>query len=456
MRARIDQPSRPANTPGVALRLPPTFAALRHRNYRLFFAGQLVSLVGTWMQSVAQGWLVYKLTGSALALGLVSAAAQAPMLVLALVGGAVADRVAKRQLLIVTQSALGCCALVLGAFVAFDLVRPWHVALIAALSGIANAFDIPTRQSFVVDMVGEEDLLNAIALNSAIFHGARIIGPTIAGLMVASVGLAACFVINGASFLAVIAALAAMRLPPRARPHADGSLWRNLVAGVRYAARTPHVAAILVLVATFGIFGLPYAVLLPVYARDILGVGPQGLGMLFAATGTGALAGALALATFSRTRRRALLLLVGLVLFAVAITGFGWSHRFWLSLGSLVIAGAAVITFMASCNTLLQTTVPDELRGRVMGMYSFVFMGLAPFGALQAGSVAHAFGAPVAILVGAVVCVVAVLLTLALVPALRRAQDEPAAASAGSAAPASVGPAAPAAPPLPVEPGPQS
>ncbi|MBI5481483.1 MAG: MFS transporter [Deltaproteobacteria bacterium] len=442
----------------MALRLPPTFAALRHRNYRLFFAGQLVSLVGTWMQSVAQGWLVYQLTGSALALGLVSAAGQAPVLVLALLGGAVADRVAKRPLLLFTQSALGCFALLLGALTALDLVRPWHVALIAALSGVANAFDLPTRQAFVTEMVGEDDLLNAIALNSAIFHGARIIGPTVAGLMVASVGLSACFLVNGASFLAVIAALVAMRLPPRARPPADGSLWRNLVAGVRYAARTPHVAAILLLVATFGVFGLPYAVLLPVYARDILGVGPQGLGMLFAASGTGALAGSLALATFSRTRRRALLLLVGLGAFAVAIGGFGWSQRFGLALGFLVVSGASAITFMASCNTLLQTTVPEELRGRMMGMYSFVFLGLAPFGALQAGSVAHAFGAPVAILVGAVVCVVAVVLVVGFVPTLRRPQDELAAASAGAAAPASAGLAAPTRPtatPLPIEPGPQ-
>ena len=307
-------------------------------------------------------------------------------------------------------------------------------------------------------MVGEEDLLNAIALNSAIFHGARIIGPTIAGLLVATVGMSACFLINGASFLAVIGALAAMRLPPRGRAPADGSLWRNLVDGVRYAARTPHVAAILVLVATFGIFGLPYAVLLPVYARDILGVGPQGLGMLFAASGAGALVGSLTLATFSRTRRRVLLLLVGLGGFAVAICGFGWSHRFGLSLGFLVVAGASVITFMASCNTLLQTTVPEALRGRIMGMYSFVFLGLAPFGALQAGAVAHAFGAPVAILVGAIVCVVVVLLTVALVPSLRRPQEELTAASAGPAVAAGAGQGPPrrlAAAPLPVEPPPQ-
>jgi MFS family permease len=442
---------RAANTPVVPWRVPPTFTALRHRNYRLFFAGQLVSLIGTWMQSVAQGWLVYQLTGSALALGLVSAAGQAPVLLLSLPAGALADRVAKRRLLVVTQSALGLCALLLGALVAAHLVQPWHVAVVAALSGIANAFDMPTRQSFVVEMVGEEDLLNAIALNSAVFHGARIIGPTIAGLLVATVGLAACFLANGVSFLAVIGALAAMRLPPPARPTADGSVWRDLVAGLRYVVRTPLVGAILLLVATFGVFGFPYAVLLPVYARDILGVGPQGLGLLYSASGAGALAGSLALATFSRTRRRALLLLVGFGAFAVAISGFAWSQRFGLSFACLVVAGGAVITFMSSGNTLLQTTVPDAMRGRVMGMYSFVFMGLAPFGALQAGAVAHAFGAPVALFAGAVVCVVVAALVGALVPALRRPQDE-AATSAGGGT--STVPAAAGGPPP--DPGPQA
>jgi len=406
----------------VALRLPATFAALRHRNYRLFLLGQLVSLVGTWMQSVAQGWLVYKLTGSALALGLVAAAGQTPMLVLALVGGAVADRVAKRRLLMVTQSLLAGFAACLGTLTALGVVRPWHVAVLAALSGTAGAFDVPTRQAFVSEMVGDEDLMNAIALNSSVFHGARIIGPTIAGLLVAAAGLAACFFINSLSFLAVIGALYAMRLPPPAPRAREASLWSHLVAGLRYAGRTPLVAGILVLVAAFSIFGLPYAVLLPVYARDILAVGPQGLGMLSAASGTGALAGALGLATFSRTRRRTTLALVGLAVFAVAISGFGWAPRFSLALGCLVVSGGAALTFMASCNTLLQASVPDDMRGRVMGMYSFVFLGLAPFGALQAGGLAQHVGAPTTITIGSAACLGAVIAAVSLVPALRRPQ----------------------------------
>jgi MFS family permease len=406
----------------VAWRLPTTFTALRHRNYRLFFGGQLVSLVGTWMQSVAQGWLVYKLTGSALALGLVSAAGQAPMLVLSLVGGAVADRVAKRRLLIVTQSLLAGFAACLGLLTAFGVVRPWHVALLAALSGTAGAFDVPTRQAFISEIVGDEDLMNAIALNSTVFHGARVIGPTIAGVLVATVGMAACFLINSVSYLGVIAALAAMRVPPRvAASHGEG-LWRHLVAGVRYAGRTPVVAAILALVATFSIFGLPYAVLLPVYARDVHGVGPQGLGMLYAASGAGAVVGALGLATFSRTRRRTILALAGLATFALAVTAFGWAPRFAFALVCLVVSGGAGLTFMASCNTLLQSTAPDELRGRLMGIYSFVFLGLAPFGALQAGALAQRFGAPRTITIGALVCLVAVVVAVALVPALRRPQ----------------------------------
>jgi MFS family permease len=432
----------------VALRLPATFAALRHPNYRLFFAGQLVSLIGTWMQSVAQGWLVFKLTGSAFFLGVVAAAGQAPVLALSLVGGVVADRVPRRRLLMITQSSSALCALGLGTLVALDVVRPWHVAGFAALSGIANAFDMPARQAFVVEMVGQDDLMNAIALNSSVFHAARIIGPSIAGLLVAAVGMAVCFFLNGLSFVAVIAALAAMRLPaPRAAPP-KGSVWSHIVEGVRYVGRDRLVGGVMLLIASFSLFGLPYAVLMPVFADKILRVGPRGLGLLFAAAGVGALGGALLLATFARTRRRALLLLGGVLVFAVGVSGFGLSRTFPLSLALLALCGGASVSFMSSCNTMIQASVPDRLRGRVMGIYSLAFMGLAPLGALQAGTVAEHCGAPTSLVAGALICVLAAATVVALVPALRRPQPAPAAAGAVPGRPAAGAAPVPAFDPL--------
>jgi MFS family permease len=421
----------------VALRLPATFAALRHPSYRLFFAGQLVSLIGTWMQSVAQGWLVFQLTGSALYLGVVAAAGQAPVLALSLVGGVVADRIPKRRLLIATQSTMAVVALALGTLVALGVVRPWHVAVFAALSGIANAFDMPARQAFVVEMVGQGELMNAIALNSSVFHAARIIGPSVAGLLVASVGMAACYFINGLSFVAVIAALALMRLTAAPRARDAGGVWARLVEGVRYVARDRLVGGVMILIACFSLFGLPYTVLMPVFARDILHAGPQGLGGLYAAAGVGALGGSLVLATFSKTRRRALVLIGGVLLFAAALSGFALSRRLPLSLALLAVSGGAGVTFMSSCNTTVQASVPDALRGRVMGIYSLMFMGLVPFGALQAGAVAERFGAPLALGAGALVCAAATVTVIALVPALRRPQDETAAAPPSVAHPGS-------------------
>ena len=402
------------------LRLPATFAALRHPNYRAFFLGQTVSLAGTWMQIVAQGWLVLKLTNSAFLLGLVLAAEQAPVLILSLWGGLAADRVSKRRLLIATQSALGTLALGLGSLTALGVVRPWHVIVFAALTGIANAFDGPVRQAFLVDLVGQEDLLNAVALNSSIFHGARIVGPTIAGFLVATVGLSACFFVNCVSFAGVIAALMRMPLrdaPPRAR---SASAWRDLVEGVRYVVRHRRVAAMLLLVATYSVFGMSHTVLLPIFARDVLHVGAQGLGMLYAASGAGALAGALTLASFGRTRRRTWLLIIGLILFSAALAGFAASRVWPLSLALLAVCGMAGLISMATCNTLIQTAVPDALRGRVMGIFSVMLLGFSFFGSLQVGALGQRLGAPVAAFMGAVVCLVATAAVVAATPGLRR------------------------------------
>jgi len=382
------------------LKLPRTFRALRHRNFRLYWCGQLFSLTGTWMQNVAQGWLVYRLTDSPLALGLVGFVGSLPILLFSLFGGVIADRLHKRNLLLATQTAAMLQALILATLTVTGLIQVWQIIVLALLLGTVHAFDTPARQAFVIELVGKEDLMNAIALNSSVFNATRIIGPAIAGVLISLIGEAGAFYINAFSFLATIAALLLMRV--EAVNHSDGeTVWRNLIAGLRYIKQTPIVRTLLSLIAVSSLFGMSAVALMPVFAKDILQVGPTGLGFLTAAIGGGALSGALTLASLGNFQRKGLLLSIGNLAFPSMLLLFALSRSFALSLLFLIGGGWGLITQNALTNTLLQTSVPDHLRGRVMSVYALMFLGMMPLGNLQAGVVAEHLGAPVAVVLGA-------------------------------------------------------
>jgi MFS family permease len=389
---------------GGKSRLPAALRALGHRNYRLFFGGQLISLSGTWMQSVAQSWLIYRLTGSAVLLGLVSFSGQIPVFLLASFGGAAADRFTRRHILLLTQAASMLLAFVLAALTLSGVVREWHVFTLAACAGVVNAFDIPARQSFVVDLVGKEDLINAIALNSSMFNGARIVGPAVAGVVVAAVGEGWCFFANGASYLAVLGSLLAIRVAARARPRPEGSTFENIRAGFHFVIDTGPVRGLMLLLGLVSLTGMPYAVLMPIFANQILGGGPDSLGVLMGASGLGALTGAVALAARKSLRGLGRWVAFGSAAFGASIILFSMSRTFWLSALLLIPAGCSMMVQMASSNTLIQSMVPDELRGRVMSVYSMMFMGMAPVGALLAGALAGRLGAPLTVALGGAIC----------------------------------------------------
>ncbi len=379
-----------------------TFAALRHRNYRLFFIGQLISLTGTWMQNVAGRWLVYELTGSPFKLGLVTFAAGVPVLLFSLWGGVVADRVPKRRLLLATQSLMMLLAVVLTIDVLLGTVRWWHIGILEFLLGIANAFDAPARQAFVVEMVGRKELMNAIALNSAIFNSARIIGPTIAGVTLAALGPAWCFGLNAVSFLAVLVGLLLMNVPPYVGAPAIESPIKQMKEGVTYIWRHPFVRTLIALVAVSNMFALAYMALLPAFAESVLHVGTVGYGFMMTAVGVGALAGALVIASLGDFQRKGLLLTVGNMLFPIMVIGLALSKSYHLTMGFLVVSGFAFMTQNATANTLVQTTVPDNLRGRVMSVYTMVFQGFA-IGSLLVGAIAEFAGVPAGAAFGGVI-----------------------------------------------------
>jgi len=387
--------------------VPHILRALRHRNYKLFFGGQLISLVGTWMQSVAESWLVFRLTGSSALLGLSAFASQFPVLLFASVGGIVADRSNRHRILIATQSASMLLPLILAVLTLTDHVRVWHVFVLASCLGVVNAFDIPARQAFLMDMVGREDLVNAIALNSSMVNGARVVGPSVAGLLVGAVGEGWCFLLNALSYIAVIAGLLLMRIDrPRARPR-ESSPWQDPVEGFAFVARTAPVRALLLLLGAVSFAGMPYAVLMPVFDETILHGGPEGLGVLMGCSGVGALAGALTLATRHGVRGLGRWVAIAATSFGVSLILFSISRTCWLSALLLVPVGASMMVQMAASNTLIQSMSPDALRGRVMAVYSMMFMGMAPFGALWSGAVAERIGGPATVDVGGVVCLIA-------------------------------------------------
>src|SRR6266481_6099603 len=347
-----------------------TFRALRHRNYRLFFWGQLVSLIGTWMQQTAMSWFVYQITNSKLLLGVVAA-----------VGSA----------------------------------TPLFIIIIAALNGVAMGFDMPARQAFTVEMTSREDLLNAISLNSSIVNGARVVGPSIAGLLIGAVGVATCFFLNGVTFVAVIVGLLMMRLPPFERPARAVSAREHAWNGIVYSIKHQRVRTVLLLFLAVGVFGWSYAVLMPAFARDVLGRGANGYGILMSASGTGAFVGALLVATYGHLFTPRKLALGGVWLFSAAMLAFSFTRSFSLALLFLFAAGFGMLLFFSTSNTLLQTIVPDEMRGRVMGVWSLVFGAMIPLGSLEAGALANWAGTPFALAFGACICAIAALVTLIII-----------------------------------------
>jgi MFS family permease len=372
-------------------RLPPMLRALRHRNYRLFFAGQLVSLTGTWMQSVAQGWLVLRLTDSPALLGLVAAASSLPVLLLSLTAGTLADRVSKHRLLLVSQLVAMLLAAILAVLTITGLVQVWHVFVLAGLLGLVNAFDAPARQAFTVEMVGREDLLNAIALNASVFNAARTIGPAMAGVVVALIGEGPAFALNALSFVFVIAGLLMMRMPPFSRP-AGGRGAGQLREGLGYIAGEPRVRALLVQAAAIALFCFVYIPLLPAFARNVLGAGAGGYGALSAANGLGALAAALMLAQLGDKLPRGRLLNVAVLVYPGLLITFTLMRSMPLALLLMLLTGWAGVTTMALTNTLIQSIVPDALRGRVMSVFTLRMMGASPMGGMVAGVVAELVG----------------------------------------------------------------
>lgn len=405
-------------------RVSQTFTALRYPNYRRWFIGQVLSLMGTWMQGVAQGWLVYELTGSKLALGTISFAGSIPTLFLMLPAGAVADRHSRRKLLLVTQAAAMVCAFILTLLTATKVLQVWQIAGLALLLGVINAFDAPARLAMTVELVDDRrDLQNAIALNSTMFNLARVVGPAIGGVILAAVGATWCFALNGLSFIAVIIALWGMRLNEAAKPPRTRRFTAEIGDGLRYVWDTKAVRALIALAGATSLFGFSYSVLMPAYAVDVLNVGEAGLGALSAAVGIGALIGSLLVASLTRSRRKGWQLTFGSLLFPSALIAFAFSRNYHVSLGILVIVGFGFIIQNTTGNTLVQWLVPDHLRGRVMSVYSLTFFGTMPFGSLLAGTLAQTQGLTFAVVFGAGVTLAFALFVLFFVPQVRRLES---------------------------------
>ena len=396
------------------------FRALRHRNYRLFFAGQAVSLIGTWISRVAIGWLVYRLTDSAFMLGLVSFVGLAPTFVLTPLGGVVADRLSRHRVLLFTQVTLMLTALTLAYFALRGTITVSHVIALGTLQGLCNAFDIPARQAFVMDMVEEHsDLGSAIAMNSMVFNSARLIGPSIAGVLIALFGEGLCFLIDGISFLAVVTALLAMRVSAPAPRLERSHVLRELHEGLAAAFGFAPIRAILLLMALTSLVGMPYIVLMPVFADRVLHGNAITLGFLMAASGVGALCGALLLAMRDSVLGLGRVIAGGGAVFGVALIAFGLSRSFWVSVPVLMVGGFAMMVQGASSNTVVQTIVDDSKRGRVMGFFAMAFMGTMPFGNLLGGTLARHIGAPATVILGGSMCIVAAALFARMLPRLR-------------------------------------
>ena len=410
--------SVPSTLPGRS-RFQDIVRSLKHRNFQLFFSGQLISLVGTWMQTIAQSWLVYRMTRSSLLLGFVGFAGQVPVFLFAPLGGLVADRLNRRKIVIATQTASMILAFILAFLTLTKRVSVWEVIVLASSMGIVNAFDIPTRQSFLVEMVGREDLMNAIALNSSMFNGARIIGPAIAGILVASIGEGWCFFANAVSYIAVIVGLFLMRISPRQAESEIASAFEHIAEGFRFVRNTAPIRAVLLLLGLVSVLAMPYSVLMPIFAAQILHGNARTLGVLMGATGIGALGGGLALASRTQVHGLGKWLWIACASFGTFLILFSLSRWYVLSVLLLVPVGFSMMTQMTSSNTLIQAMVPDRFRGRTMAVYSMMFMGMAPVGALLSGAVADRIGAPWTVALGGAGAIVGALLFARNLPKIR-------------------------------------
>lgn len=399
-----------------------TFRALRHRNYRLYWIGMIISQTGAWMQTLGQQWLVLQLTDSALWLGIIGFCTAIPVLLLSVLGGVAADRVDKRRLIMVTQTAAMLQSLVLAVLTSTGHVQVWHVVIAALSLGVINAFDRPARQAFVVDLVGKEDLANAIGLNSSIFNGARIFGPSVAGILIAipGIGPAGAFYINSISFLGVLVGLLRMNVTATKAPIQRQSLRSNIGEGMAYARGSRTVSTLMLTASITSVFGLSYSTMMPIFARDILQVGAPGQGLMMTCVGAGALIGSLTVATVAGWRRNGVIFTIGNLLFPPMLLVVAVSRSFPLTLAALAVLGFGLIIQNATTQSLLQTSVPDHLRGRVLGLYGVTFSGMTPFGALQAGIIASAYGAPAPVLIGGLLCLMRTLWLYYRAPEIRR------------------------------------
>ena len=452
-----DQINEPTDPPGETLtgaqpaartvplrrffRLPRTFASLRHRNFRLFVSGQFVSLTGTWVQGAALSWLIYELTQSKEQLGLIQGLRTFPVMLLSLYGGVMADRHSRHRIVVVTQTLSMILALMLALLVFQEMVAVWHIILITIAFGAIHAFDIPARHSFVVEMVGEEDLTNAIALNSSVFNAARVIGPALAGIMMVAAGAAACFLINGLSYIAVIVGLVMMRFSRPAevqeKPE-QSSAWKQVTEGFGIVLRHPKVRRLLTLDVVVGMFGASYAVLMPVFASDILLTNESGFGFMLSATGLGALCGALVVANLRNKERAPYYMFAGMLMLCANMMIFAWAHHigpvaggvvenifgaravssgilksivenadFCVAVVSLAGVGMGLLLLLSTINGAIQSSVSNSVRGRVMGEWSFAYVGSVPMGSLLIGFTAERIGAPEAVTANAVICLTA-------------------------------------------------
>jgi MFS family permease len=414
---KTTDPSNPSDKNGLRL----IFRALSHRNYRLFFGGQGISLIGTWMQQIAMSWLAYRLTGSALLLGVVGFTSRIPTFLLASLAGVLADRWNRHRILVITQTLSMIQAMILAILVLTETVAVWHIISLSLLLGLINALDIPARQSFVVDMIEKrEDLGNAIALNSSIVNGARLIGPSVAGVLIATLGEGMCFLVNGLSFIAVIMALLAMKIAPKQREMPSSQVLQGLKEGFSYAFGFAPIRSVLLLLALVSLMGMPYTVLMPIFAEKILHGGPQALGFLMGATGVGAMAGSIYLASRKSVLGLGKIIVISANLFGIGLIAFSLSHLFWLSLLFMLLTGFGMMVQMASSNTVLQTIVEEDKRGRVMSFYTMAFMGMVPFGSLLAGGLANKIGAPNTVMMGGVACILGSAMFAKKLPSLRK------------------------------------
>jgi len=412
--------SDPAAAGRAKSRLPQAFSSFRHRNYRLWFGGQLVSLVGTWMQIIAQGWLVYQISASEFDLGLVGFAAAIPSLIISPWGGVATDRIPRRTLLLITQAASMAMAFILAALAFAGVVQVWHIVTLAALTGVVNAFDAPARMTFVFDMVGSEDVTNAIALNSTMFNGARIVGPALGGMMLAAVGARWCFLINGVSFLAVIVSLLAMKFPPHRPVLSRQNPLEQIFEGLRYVRSNRGILALLLFAMGYGLFSVSYGSQLPAFVDKVLRAGETTYGALNAATGVGAFAAGALMAQLASYGARGKMVTIAAFVYPLLLAAFAFNTSVPLALGLIFTLGFSWLLLFNNINSLLQLNTSPEMRGRVMSLYSLVFFGFSPFGSLLVGAVAERIALPLTIGLTAAVTLLVSAVTFALAPEIKK------------------------------------